>query len=52
MAENKLPIEHAKSEIAKAGIKDPFLYNPRLRSVQAGKVCRELVTLVHLADSE
>lgn len=38
LAMNKMPIEHSAAEIAPTGKRDPFLYNPRLKTSQAGKV--------------
>ena len=36
---NRLPIEHSSAEIsAVEGKRDPFLYNPRTRAAEAGKV--------------
>ena len=37
---NRLPVEHSTSEIQADGTKDPFLYNPRIKAAQAGKVSR------------
>ena len=34
-----MPLAHSRSEIAANGdAKDPFLYDPRLKAVEAGKV--------------
>jgi hypothetical protein len=36
---NRLPVEHSPDEIVTAGgKKDPFLYNPRVKAAEAGKV--------------
>ena len=37
---NRVPREHSRAEIASDGVKDPFLYNPRPKAVEAGKVGR------------
>ena len=36
---NRVPREHSRAEIASDGVKEPFLYNPRSKAVEAGKVC-------------
>ncbi len=39
LAANRMPVEHVRTEIiAKNGTKDPFLYNPRSKAAEAGKV--------------
>jgi len=35
---NRVPREHSRAEIASDGVKEPFLYNPRSKAVEAGKV--------------
>jgi hypothetical protein len=37
-----VPREHSRAEISSDGAKDPFLYNPRSKAVEAGKVSLEL----------
>lgn len=39
---NRVPREHSRAEIASDGVKDPFLYNPRSKAADAGKVCSDL----------
>lgn len=48
LASNRMPVEHAPSELAAQGKKDPFLYNPRLKAAQAGKVRLVLFDLITL----
>jgi hypothetical protein len=38
LAPNRMPVEHSAAEIAPAGKKDPFLYNPRFKATEAGRV--------------
>ena len=46
LPDNKLPIEHTSSEIAPTdGLRDPFLYNPRVKAARLGKV-RSSVALI------
>lgn len=35
---NRVPREHSHAEIASDGVKEPFLYNPRSKAIEAGKV--------------
>jgi hypothetical protein len=37
---NRVPREHSRAEIASDGVKEPFLYNPRSKAVEAGKACQ------------
>ena len=46
---NRLPVEHSTSEI-QAGTKDPFLYNPRTKAAQAGKVSMILCPCIMRGD--
>jgi hypothetical protein len=47
LSANRLPVEHSSEEIkAKEGKRDPFLYNPRLRAAEAGKV-----SIIHIGGS-
>ena len=52
---NRMPVEHARSEIlVNGGAKDPFLYNPRLKPVEAGRVSaseRQTIWLRWTSDS-
>ena len=35
---NRVPREHSRAEIASDGVKETFLYNPRSKAAEAGKV--------------
>jgi hypothetical protein len=48
---NRVPREHSRAEIASDGVKEPFLYNPRSKAVEAGKVS-ELRRILLMIDGD